>query len=344
MPIAMVLAAGLGLRMRPLTLVRAKPVLPVLNRPLLHWTLERLAAQGFTDVIVNLHHLPDSVTSALGDGSELGLRVRYSREQRILGTAGGPRVVRDLFGAEPFLLVNGDVLFDFDLGALLVRHRRSGARATLALRPNPDPREYGKVVTDRRGRILSLAGRPRRARGTVSLFTGVHVVDPALLDRLPPGPSGMVTDLYAPLVEEGELLQGVRVGGAWYDLGRPRLYLETQLRLLRGATRGRRGLVHPESRVGPGARLERCVVGATATVGEDARLENSILWDGARVETGARVTDSIVVAGATVGGGEIARGVVVVPERAVRNRGDVGGRVERRGSMAWVAVRVSVGM
>lgn len=335
--LAMILAAGLGQRMRPLTLVRAKPVLPVLNRPLLHWTLERLVAHGFTDVIVNLHHLPESVTAALGDGSELGLRVRYSREKKILGTAGGPRAVRGLFGAEPFLLVNGDVLFDFDLRALVESHRRTGARATLALRRNPDPREYGKVVTDRRGRILSLAGRPGRARGTVSLFTGVHVVDPALLDRLAPGPSGMVSDLYAPLVEEGGHLQGVRVEGAWYDLGRPRLYLETQLRLLRGSS-GARGLVHPDARVARGAQLRRCVVGAAA-VGEGARLERAILWDGARVEEGARVTDSIVVAGATVGRGERALGVVVVPERAVRGRSDIGGRVERRGSMAWVAIR-----
>ena len=100
----MVLAAGLGLRMRPLTLLRAKPVLPVLNRPLLRWTFERLARHGVTDVVVNLHHLPDTVTTLAGDGRDLGLRVTYVREKRILGTGGGPRAVRDFFGDQPFLL------------------------------------------------------------------------------------------------------------------------------------------------------------------------------------------------------------------------------------------------
>ena len=162
---AMVLAAGLGLRMRPLTLLRAKPVLPVLNRPLLDWTMARLARAGVRDVVVNLHHLPETVTAVLGSGRRFGLRIRYSREQTILGTGGGPRAVRELFGDEPLLLVNGDVLFDLDLRRLLAVHRASGARATLALRPNPVPYAYSPVVSDRKGRILSIAGRPAAARG-----------------------------------------------------------------------------------------------------------------------------------------------------------------------------------
>jgi NDP-sugar pyrophosphorylase family protein len=336
--IAMILAAGLGLRMRPLTLLRAKPVLPVMNRPLLLWTLERLAAHGIRDVIVNLHHRPESVTEALGDGRALGVRVRYSQERRILGTGGGPRAVRDALGRDPFLLVNGDMLFEFDLRALLERHRRSGARATLALRRNPDPREYGAVVTDRRGRIQSIAGRPRRARGTVSMFTGVHVLDPALLDRLPAGPSSIVNELYAPLIEEGALIEGVRVSGAWYDLGRPRLYRDVQLRALAGK-RDPRGLVDPAAQVSRRARVKDAVVGAGAEVGEGARVRRSVLWERARVEKDARVEGCVVVDGGVVRTSESARGVIVLPERAVRGRQDVGGRVERRGGMAWVRIR-----
>ena len=146
---AMVLAAGLGLRMRPLTLLRAKPALPVLNRPLIHWTLELLRRHGVTDVVVNLHHLPGTVRRAVGDGSTLGLRVSYSYERRILGTAGGPRKVRRFFGDEPFLLVNGDVLFDFDLSDLVRRHAASGARATLALKAYRRVEAYGGVVIGR---------------------------------------------------------------------------------------------------------------------------------------------------------------------------------------------------
>ncbi|HSD28816.1 MAG TPA: nucleotidyltransferase family protein, partial [Vicinamibacteria bacterium] len=128
---AMVLAAGLGLRMRPLTLLRAKPVLPVLNRPLLHWTMERLARAGVRDVVVNLHHLPETITGALGTGRRFGLRIRYSHEPVILGTGGGPRAVRGLFGRGPLLIVNGDVLFELDVRRVLAAHSATGAVATL---------------------------------------------------------------------------------------------------------------------------------------------------------------------------------------------------------------------
>ena len=144
---AMVLAAGLGLRMRPLTQIKAKPVLPVLNRPLVHWTLDLLAHHGVTQVVINLHHLPRTVVQAVGSGREFGLQVTWSRERRILGTGGGPRRVRDFFGSEPFFLVNGDVVFDFDLTDLLAKHRAAGARATLALVANPEPRRYSSIVT-----------------------------------------------------------------------------------------------------------------------------------------------------------------------------------------------------
>jgi mannose-1-phosphate guanylyltransferase len=330
---AMVLAAGLGERMRPLTLLRAKPVLPVLNRPLLHWTLGRLARAGVSEVMVNLHHLPETVEAALGDGRRFGLRIRYSRETAILGTGGGPRKLRNFFGEEPFLVVNGDVLFDFDLKELLARHRASGVKATLALRRNPGG--YTAVVTDRRGGILSIGGRPRPARGTRSMFASVHVMDPALLDRLPEGASDSMGDLYIPLLAEGAHLLGVRTRGAWYDLGRPSLYRDAQLRLLPG--RGReRSLVDPGARMASGVRPRRSVIGAGARVGRGALVERSVLWNGAVVEPGARVRGSIVTSGGVIRGGERAEGVVVLPAAALGREANAGGRVEWREEMAWV--------
>lgn len=305
----MVLAAGLGLRMRPLTERRAKPALPVLNRPLLDHTLERLARAGVTDVVVNLHHRPASVRRVVGDGRRFGLRVRYSFERRILGTGGGPRKARRLLGDGPVLLVNGDVLFDFDLRALVERHRRSGAVATLALRPNPDPALYGPVVTDRRGRILSLAGKPRPAHGRVSLFTGVHVLDPTLLDRMRPGPSDSVRDLYAPLVAEGALLLGVRAKGTWYDLGGPLQYLVTQRRLLRRTRFGR--VVHPSATLARGARVTASVVGPDARIGAGAVVAGSVLWERVEVGPGATVEGSILADGVHVRAGEKVEGQVV---------------------------------
>ncbi|MFN8092358.1 MAG: sugar phosphate nucleotidyltransferase [Vicinamibacteria bacterium] len=330
----MVLAAGYGLRMRPLTRLVAKPALPVLNRPLLHWTLERLARAGVREVIVNTHHLADTVESAARGARGLGLKVRTVREEpEILGTGGGPRAVRDWLGKGPVLLVNGDVLFTMDLRALVARHRARGARATLALRPNPGG--YSPVVSAARtGRILAIAGRPRPAEGTISMFASVHVLDPALLERLPEGPCDSVLDLYIPMLGRGEAVHGGRVFGAWYDLGRPSLYRDAQLRLLPGG----RSLVEDGARVSSAAVVRRAVVGARARVAAGAAVESSVLWERASVEAGARVSRSIVTAGAVVRRGERAAGVIVLPAAALEG-GEAGGAVERHGDMAWVSVQ-----
>ncbi len=336
----MVLAAGLGLRMRPLTLVAAKPVLPVLNRPLLDWTLLRLRRAGVREVMVNLHHLPETVVAALGDGHRLGLRIRYAREATILGTGGGPRAVRDFFGREPFLLVNGDVLFEMDIAALLRRHRESGARATLALRANPDPAVYSAVVTDRRGRLLSIAGQPLAAPGAVSLFTGLHVMDPALLERLPVGASDSVRDLYIPLLAEGAHLQGLRLRGRWLDLGRPSLYLAAQRRLLRG----RGSAIARSAHVSARARVRSSVIGAQASVGRSARVEGSVLWPRSTVAPDASVRSSILTSGGQVREGERAEGVIVMPAAVLEQTqgaaaaGSGVPRFERHDEMAWVPI------
>lgn len=331
---AMVLAAGYGQRMRPLTLLRAKPALPVLGRPLVHWTAERLAEAGVREVLVNLHHLPGSVEAALGSGRRFGLRVSYRHEPRILGTGGGPRAVRSFFGDEPFLLVNGDVVFGFDLRRLLTRQAAAGVPAALALRRNPDPRAYSPVITDRRARILSIAGRPRVAEGAVSMFAGVHAMSPALLEQLPEGPSDSVRDLYTPFLAQGGALLGVRLRGEWYDFGQPSLYLEAQLRLLKG-----RALVDEKARLGAGVQLERSVVGAGSRVGGGARVRCGILWEDSVIEPGARVDRSIVAGGGVVRAGELAAGVIVLPAAVLDGAGQLPFTWERRGEMAWVRIR-----
>jgi mannose-1-phosphate guanylyltransferase len=245
--------------------------------------------------------------------------------------------VRELFGDEPLLIVNGDVLFDIDLRKLAAAHRASGARATLALRRNPVPYAYSPVVSDRSGRILSIAGLPRRVRGPVTMFASVHVMDPALLERLPEGPSDSVRDLYIPLLGEGAHLKGMRTRGAWYDFGRPSLYRDAQLHLLPGSGRGR-FLVDGRARVAATARLSRCVVGA-ARVGAGARVTRSVLWDGAVVEAGGRVEGAVVATGGVVRAGERARNAIVLPADAVADEAGAGGRVERRGDMAWVELQ-----
>ena len=331
---AMVLAAGLGLRMRPLTLLRAKPVLPVLDRPLIAFTLERLARAGVREAVVNLHHLPETVRAALGSGRRFGLRILYVHEPEILGTGGGPRAVRECLGRGEVLLVNGDMYFDFDLRELVARHRRSGAAATLALRRHPEPGAYSTVVSDRRGRILSIAGKPAPAEGTLSMFAGIHVIDPRLLERLPAGVSDSVRDLYLPMLAEGGQLHGVRHAGAWYDFGRPSLYRDAQLRMLSGRGRG-------QLLVGRGARVaaaaaRRSVIGARSRVAAGARVVSSILWEDVVVEAGARVERAIVTAGGVVRRDERAADVVVVPRGALGAA--MGEAFEEHGDMAWVRI------
>lgn len=317
---AMILAAGLGVRMRPLTLRHAKAALPVLNRPLVHWTLDHLARHGVDEVVINVHHLPSTVTRAAGDGRAFGLRVTYSRERTILGTGGGPRKVRRFFGDEPFFLVNGDMVFDFDLRRLIARHRRAGALATVSLQRFPDRGTYRAVVTDARGRLRSFGGHPSPARGRAWHFTGVQVIDPGILDRLPSGYAETARDLYGPLIAEGARLLGVPLEGRWYDLSSPRLYLVSQMELLDQGFAGARSgpCIDPSARIDRGALVQHAVIGARCVVGRRAVVRNSVLWQGVSVGEGARVDTSIVTDRVRVPAGAKLRSMIVMPRRQTR--------------------------
>lgn len=296
---AVILAAGLGTRMRPLTDKTAKPALPVLNEPLIVRTLRALKRAGVSEVMINLHHRPDSIRAAIPQG-DLGLRIKYSRETAILGTGGALRKIRAWVGLEPLIVVNGDVVFDFDLKAMVAVHRRTLALATLALKPNPDPRKYKPVVTDRSGRILSIRGLPRPRKGTSSLFASVHIIEPVILERLPQGASDTVGDLYIPLLREGAHLQGVRQTGVWHDLGSPSGYLKAQSRLLLSRGGKRSAVIDPSVRLGKGSRVTRSVVGAGCVIEPLVRIEGSVIWDGVLVHEGARLRNCIVMSGTEV--------------------------------------------
>lgn len=299
---AVILAAGLGTRMRPLTDKIAKPALPVLNEPLIVRTLTALKRAGVTEVMINLHHRPDTIKAAIPPGN-LGLKIRYSREPAILGTGGALKKVRAWLGRDAFLLVNGDVIFDFDLKRLIESHKKTGALATLALKPNTDLKRYRPVISDRAGRILSIRGQPKGHKGMVSLFASVHVLDPVILPRLPPGPSDTVGDLYIPLLREGAHLQGVRQTGVWHDLGSPSGYLRAQIRLLAARGGRRSAVIDPSVRLGKGARVIRSAIGAGCVVEPSARIDGSVIWEGALIESGASLRNCIVMSGARVAKG-----------------------------------------
>ncbi len=229
---AMVLAAGLGTRLRPLTDTIPKPLLPVAGRPILLWNLLLLKRHGITDIIINLHHLGEQIVQALGDGSRFGMRVAYSHEPVLLGTGGGIKQAAPFLKDGSFLVLNGDTLSACDLTGLLSAHRAGGALVTLALREDPEAARWGPVTVDAHSRILQINGAPPlrdppKPLPLPCMFAGIHLLEPAVLDDIPPGP-GSIIDVYLSLLRQGRMLQGYRMSGYWSDVGTSERYAEAQ--------------------------------------------------------------------------------------------------------------------
>ena len=184
---AMVMAAGLGTRLRPLTDFLPKPMVPIANRPVLHHLLNLLARHDIREVGVNIHVFPDLIKRYFGDGSALGMSIRWSEEPTLLGTAGGTKQLEDFWGRETILITSGDGLHDVDVTALLGHHVRTGGLATLAVKPVDDPSSYGVVILDRDTRVRGFQEKPSRDEAKSDLANcGVYVIEPELLDRVPP--------------------------------------------------------------------------------------------------------------------------------------------------------------
>ena len=237
---AMVLAAGLGTRLRPLTETLPKPLLPVAGRQILEWNLLLLKRHGITEVIINLHHLGDQIVRALGDGARFGLRLAYSHEPTLQGTSGGIKQAAPFLKDGPFLVINGDTLSECDLTALIAAHRASAALATLAVRDDPEASTWGPVTLDAHGRILQINGNPPLAEPRAALpacmFAGIHVMEQAVLNAIPSGP-GSIIDVYGSLLRQGRPLHGYRMSGYWSDIGDPERYAQAQRDVAEGRLR-----------------------------------------------------------------------------------------------------------
>jgi NDP-sugar pyrophosphorylase family protein len=221
---AVVLAAGLGMRLRPLTDTMPKALLEIGGRPMIEYPLCMLAQAGVTEVVVNLHHLGAQVRAALGDGARYGLRILYSAEDSILDTGGAIARVRPLLGGEPFAVVNCDALIDPDLGAVWALHEREHALATLVVREDPEAERYGALDLDGSGRVKRFLGQPHEVAGPLErrMFCGVHLVSPLIFEHLPARSVFSITrDVYAPLVRGGEPIFAFDHRGYWRDLGTP---------------------------------------------------------------------------------------------------------------------------
>ena len=218
---AMVMAAGLGTRLRPLTDVLPKPMMPVANRPVLHHLLNLLRRHDVRDVGINLHAFPEMIQSYFGDGSGLDMSIRWSFEPELLGTAGGTKKLEDLWGGEPILVTSGDGLHDVDVTALLGHHRRTGALATLTVKPVTDPSAYGVVILDRDTRVRGFQEKPRRDEARSDLANcGIYVIEPELLERIPADSFvDFGEDVWPSLVAANEEIYAYTTMAYWNDVG-----------------------------------------------------------------------------------------------------------------------------
>jgi NDP-sugar pyrophosphorylase family protein len=270
---ALVLTAGLATRLRPLSHVRAKAALPVAGQPLVHRIIHRLAASNIRHLVLNLHHLPHTITASVGDGGQLGVRVRYSWEPVILGSAGGPRRALPLLDADRFLIINGDTLTDVDLDAVLAAHEHSGALVTMALVPNMEPQKYGGVLVDDHGVVTGFTRRG--ASGPSFHFIGVQVAQADAFAAVPDNePYESVGALYPELMRGRRGSVRAHISDAEFlDIGTPADYLDTCLRI---AKREGRALA------------------------DDPALADTVLWDDVAIEPGARLRRCVVTDGVHV--------------------------------------------
>lgn len=300
---ALVLAAGRGHRLRPLSDQVPKPLLPVAGAPLITLTLERLRRAGCEAAAVNLHHLGGEIRETLGE-SFRGMPLTYSEEPELLGTLGALAPLRDFLGeADLVLLLNGDSLCRWPLGRLVRRHLASGARVSLLTARRVPPEGFGGGVgVDGDGRVVSFREDGLAIGGALQrqVFAGAHVFAPDLLAAVGERPADIVADLYEPLLAAGSPLLAVPTSRRWHDLGTPRRYLEGLLDWVRGPWPWSRSWISPEAVVEPGARVRRSVVERGARVAAGAGVEDSLVLPGARVGRGARLSRSILGFGVTM--------------------------------------------
>jgi mannose-1-phosphate guanylyltransferase len=315
---AMVLAAGLGTRLRPLTYEITKPMVPVLDRPVMAHILDLLDRHGFEEVIANLHYFPDSIREHFGE------RLSYRYEEELLGTAGGVRACREFFGDEAFLIISGDALTDIDLGAFVARHRAAGGIATLAVKQVSDTREYGVVLHDHEGRITGFQEKPEPEEALSDLGNcGIYIFEPAIFDWFPERPfADWAQDVFPALLANDVPFHIHEIRDYWNDVG-------SLAELRQGTFDALRGELHLQvagQETRPGVILSgdpqalpqdididgQIWIGHDVQIGQGVRLMGPlVLGDGASIGDGAQLRDSIVFPGTDVAPGSILIGAIV---------------------------------
>jgi NDP-sugar pyrophosphorylase family protein len=327
---AVILAGGLGTRLRPLTLERPKPVVPLLNVPFLSYQLGLLGAHGVRDVILSVSHRPETIRTIMARERLGEVRLRDVVESDPLGTAGGVRNAADLVDGRVVVL-NGDVLTDLDLTAMLRAHEARGAAATIYLTPVENPTAFGLVELEPDGRVHRFLEKPSWDEVTTNTVNaGVYVLERELLEWIPKGEAySMEREFFPQLLERGVPFYGYVAPGYWLDIGTPAKYLQAQQDLLARRLRphvepagheSASGWIHPTATVAPSARLlgpvaigagchveadavvgPSVVLGAGCRIGAGAHLDTSVLWEEVEVGAAARLTGCLVGRGVSIG-------------------------------------------
>jgi mannose-1-phosphate guanylyltransferase len=313
---AMVLAAGLGTRLRPLTNEITKPMVPVLDRPVMGHIVDLLDRHGFDEVIANLHYFPDSIKRYFGE------RLSYRIEEELLGTAGGVRACADFFGSDAFVVISGDALTDIDLGAFVARHREAGGIATLAVKKVSDTREYGVVLHDRDGRITGFQEKPNPEEALSDLGNcGIYIFEPEIFDYFPERPFvDWAQDVFPTLLENDVPFHIHELSEYWNDVGSLGELRQGTFDALRGELRLQVDgeevapgvILAGESSLPESAEVEGPIwIGRNVQIGEGVRLMGPVvLGDGARIGERAQLRSTIVFPGTTVAPGAIVIGAI----------------------------------
>ncbi len=311
-----IIAGGLGTRLRPLTYQRPKPLVPVANRPFLEYQVALLRAHGIDDIVFATNYMADRIEGHFGNGSRFGVRMRYALEETPLGTGGAIRNAADLFPGETVAVFNGDVLTDFDLSAILDFHHRKQAIATITLTEVPSPHPFGILILDSEGRVQEWREPSEETKKALALDhdltptgkdlinAGFYILGPEFIARIAPGVASSVeSDIYPKLIAENAPIYGFAPGGFWMDVGRAEQLLVATQAVLSGAVK----TVVPGPAVGEETSIassawmdSQTAIGRNCRIGDESRLDGCIIMDGVTIGRHVRLSGVIVDTGATV--------------------------------------------
>lgn len=304
---AMVLTAGLGTRLRPLTLERAKPAVPVCGKPLVLRTIEALYKQGLSSFRLNLSWASQTVVDIFERSSGSDLDVTFSHEPEILGTAGGLKANQTFFDSGSFLMVNGDILFKFEIQEAIRFHEETGALATLVLRPQTPPFQFTPVRIDKDHNITSFLQSSRLGESLPQayVFTGIHILQPRIFDYIEAGVFyEIISQSYRRAIERGERIMGYCVDGYWNDLGNPARYLQAVSDILAGQmdSPAAPAWIANDSRIHEGAVFGNSSLESGSVIESGCAVTNSIVWENSKVGPNSVVNNCIIGSGIRIQG------------------------------------------